>query len=622
MQKQFLHWVVTENNVSEKELISGMKYLRDQGLKQSEIVNSLAPVYQKRVDDIKILPEILETIDANLEEQFCDIEIPGIDEIMPVLEAIQEAWGTSYLVGWSIRDPLLGRKPKDLDIEVHGLTQEQLMNVLKAHRWEPIKDEDWKVIDSWILIEVQNDKWAFTWVTMFQSVGSNLSEPLDFSLPRLETSTWADKWSFEFDHNPFLWVREASLRRENTINSIMYDPLNKKLMNPHGWLQDLVDKKLRVIDIDKFMEDPSRVARAMAFMVRFWFEPDEEFMEICKFMCATGLLDYKPEIKEDTVVVQEKKWIPWELWCKIFHKMMDDGKNFSAMFEFMRESWIWERYFPYLMELKHTPQDPIHHPEGNVETHTVQVMQKLLDLCEKYNITWIRKRRIMYSWLFHDIAKRDVTDYVEWKWITSYGHEYAWEDIVRKFFKFMKVEKKKKSNAFLESIVANVKEHMMHYKIFHIPNIKGKKSQYRKLLKRILPHGNIHDLLILMEADKLWRNNPDIECPEALFELYRMSQLDDCKGLPTEYVSGWDLIKRWFKEWRNLWMWKKKILELQYEDFFDSKEHAHKWLDEKLANDEDILLMKSVPIVSKEPEWMPKNWEPKGIWPKRKKLVT
>ena len=49
-----------------------------------------------------------------------------LQTLQPILSAIKNAGGISYLVGGCVRDLVLERPLKDFDIEVHNLSLEQL----------------------------------------------------------------------------------------------------------------------------------------------------------------------------------------------------------------------------------------------------------------------------------------------------------------------------------------------------------------------------------------------------------------------------------------------------------------------------------------------------------------
>ncbi|MBP1554590.1 MAG: tRNA nucleotidyltransferase, partial [Oscillospiraceae bacterium] len=45
---------------------------------------------------------------------------------------VRKAGGTAYFVGGFVRDLLLGRDNKDIDIEIHGITPEMLTGILSS----------------------------------------------------------------------------------------------------------------------------------------------------------------------------------------------------------------------------------------------------------------------------------------------------------------------------------------------------------------------------------------------------------------------------------------------------------------------------------------------------------
>ena len=54
------------------------------------------------------------------------------DMILKLAKAIKDAGGTLYLVGGCVRDKVLNKKPKDIDVAIHGLPENQLLPVLES----------------------------------------------------------------------------------------------------------------------------------------------------------------------------------------------------------------------------------------------------------------------------------------------------------------------------------------------------------------------------------------------------------------------------------------------------------------------------------------------------------
>ena len=64
---------------------------------------------------------------------------------------------------------------------------------------------------------------------------------------------------------------------------------------------------------------------------------------------------------------------------------------------------------PQLAALSSTPQDPIHHAEGDVLTHTKMVCAELLALPEYTQADLERRFVLFFAALLHDIAKPSCT---------------------------------------------------------------------------------------------------------------------------------------------------------------------------------------------------------------------
>ena len=70
-------------------------------------------------------------------------------------------------------------------------------------------------------------------------------------------------------------LKEDVLRRDFTINAMAKSTLTGEIIDYTGGLEDIKNKKLRVLHDESFIDDPTRILRALKFAVRFGFEPDE-----------------------------------------------------------------------------------------------------------------------------------------------------------------------------------------------------------------------------------------------------------------------------------------------------------------------------------------------------------
>lgn len=188
------------------------------------------------------------------------------------------------IVGGYIRDFFLNINSKDIDIELYGIDSfEQLEKILEEFG------------------EVNSVGKSFGVCKL-----SLKNQEIDFSLPRVDNKISSGHCGFDIIINQNLDFKTATSRRDFTINSIGYDVTSKKILDPFNGLNDLKNKTLKAVDIDKFIQDPLRVFRAVGFYSRFNLTIDKKLFEICKKMCDDNILD---ELPQERVFSEIKKII-------------------------------------------------------------------------------------------------------------------------------------------------------------------------------------------------------------------------------------------------------------------------------------------------------------------------
>ena len=170
---------------------------------------------------------------------------------------IAEAGGRAYYVGGCVRDKLLKRPCKDLDIEVYGIPADALETLLSAFG---------------------------NVLTVGKSFGIFKLEhsSLDIALPRTEEKTGEGHRAFLTSADPYLPPEIASSRRDFTVNALMEDVLSGEIHDYHNGLKDLGKGVLRHVNDASFSEDPLRVLRAARFAAQLGFDVAEETRELCR----------------------------------------------------------------------------------------------------------------------------------------------------------------------------------------------------------------------------------------------------------------------------------------------------------------------------------------------------
>lgn len=191
------------------------------------------------------------------------------------LKALSDKGAKTYYVGGYVRDKILGKENKDIDIEIHYITEEEFLDVCKSF------DLDIKLCGQ-----------AFG---VYKAVIDG--QDIDFSFPRTEKLIGTKHTDFEIAVDPFIGEEKASMRRDFTINALMTDTQTETILDFHQGMKDLDDKVIRHTS-DKFSEDALRVFRAAQFASRFGFTVAPETLELCKKIDVTHLPQER--IQEET----------------------------------------------------------------------------------------------------------------------------------------------------------------------------------------------------------------------------------------------------------------------------------------------------------------------------------
>jgi len=304
------------------------------------------------------------------------------ESLRGALQAIRDAGGRPLVVGGAVRDALLSLPTKDFDVEVYGLDAEALRVVLER------------------LGSVDPVGRAFA---VFKLSGLEaVAGAVDIALPRRDSKSGPGHKGIAVAGDPAMSVEEAARRRDFTINAIGFDPFSGEVLDPFGGRDDLEARVLRAVDAATFGEDPLRALRAVQLAARFELEVDPESARLCARMPLAEL--------------------PSERVFGEIEKLLLRAKRPSLGFALMHEWGMLPVIAPELVPLETTPQDAVWHPEGDVWTHTLMVIdeaaKQIADLDAPRALT------VMLASLCHDLGKPGTTAFEDGH-IRSKGHEEA-----------------------------------------------------------------------------------------------------------------------------------------------------------------------------------------------------
>jgi poly(A) polymerase len=198
-------------------------------------------------------------------------------DALKVLQRLRHAEHTAYLVGGSVRDLLLGRRPKDFDIG----TSAQPNEVKKLFR------NCWIIGRRFRLAHVKFGAKTIEVATFRRQLSeaeiaeqSVVAEQAEREAELLEAQEPGrrdhNRPHLHFRDNTFGTPEEDAFRRDFTVNALFYDIATFSIIDYTGGLEDLKSRVIRCIgDPDvRFEEDPVRMLRAIVLAARLDFIVD------------------------------------------------------------------------------------------------------------------------------------------------------------------------------------------------------------------------------------------------------------------------------------------------------------------------------------------------------------
>ena len=252
-----------------------------------------------------------------------------------IVERLRAEGYDAYFAGGCVRDLLLGHTPADFDVATSARPDAVLAMFPRtfgvgAHFGVILVADD---VDGQQIV---------TEVATFRSDGAYT----DGRRPE----------SVRFSDRP----EEDVIRRDFTINGMLLDPQTNSVLDFVGGRADLVAKIIRAIgDPDqRFDEDKLRMLRAVRFAARFCFEIEPR-TEIAIKRRATQIHQVSCERIRDELT-----------------RMLTEGHARRA-FELLDRTGLLKEVLPEIDRLHGVEQPPEFHPEGDVWTHTLMMLEQL-----------------------------------------------------------------------------------------------------------------------------------------------------------------------------------------------------------------------------------------------------
>ncbi len=391
----------------------------------------------------------------------------------PVETIVRELRGAGHhavVVGGAVRDALLGLDAKDFDVEVYGIAYDRLAALLSQHGRVDLVGKSFGVV------KLHADGREF-----------------DFAVPRRDSKFGLHHRDFRAEFDPAISPQEAASRRDFTINAMAWDPVENQLLDFFNGAADLEAGLLRATS-RAFSEDPLRVLRGMQLAARYDLQLEPESALMCR-----SIADQYATIAVERVADEFMKWAV-------------KGRKPGRIAGYLSASG-WDVHFPEIAALAGTPQDPHWHPEGDVGTHTMLVVNAAAVIAERESLEGDARAVLIFSALAHDFAKPKTTMLREregkLRW-SSWGHEPEGGPMARDFLRRIHIKA-----SIIDQVVPLVENHLAHSTMARGPVTP---RSVRRLAMRLAP-ASIEQLIQLIEADHSGRPPLPAGLPEGALRI-------------------------------------------------------------------------------------------------------
>jgi poly(A) polymerase len=342
----------------------------------------------------------------------------------------------------------------------------------------------------------------------------------------------------EFETDP----REDAARRDFTINALFWDPCRDELLDFVGGRADLESRLIRAVGEpeQRFYEDHLRMLRAVRFAARLDFRLDPPTANAIRRLAPLARRVAVERVRDELVRI-----------------LTEGGAGYG--FQLLHSTCLLHELLPEVEALRGVEQPPDYHPEGDVWTHTLLMLDALRN----------PRPTLALGVLLHDIGKpqtfRRAHDRIRFDGHVERGVEIARAILNR--FRFSSQE--------IEQVLALVAHHM------RFADVRRMRDATLKRFLR-LPHFDEHLELHRLDCMASHGNLDNYEYAQR-----KLAELSEEQLHPPRLVSGEDLIALGFEPGPRFRDILAAVEDAQLDGVLATRDEAIAWIEERFHRNRD-----------------------------------